>query len=122
MIIGIGTDIQEISKFEKKSTNPLFLKKLFTENEILLLKNKRMESYVGFFCVKEAIAKAFGTGFRTFMPNQIEVYYDPKGKPCVKLLDNALNLSKQLNITDINISISHSGDFAVAFVVCENCN
>lgn len=122
MIIGIGTDIQEISKFEKKFDNSNFLKKLFTENELLTLKNKGTQSYVGFFCVKEAVAKALGTGFKTFMPTSVEVYYNSNGQPCVRLFNNALDLSKQLSISNINVSISHSGNFAVAFVVCENCS
>ncbi len=122
MIIGVGTDIQTISSFEAKKSNKSLLKKLFTEAELSILKKKGTQSYVGFFCAKEATAKALGTGFRTFMPNDIEIQTDSYGKPNIILKNKALELSNTLNISNISVSISHSGDYCVAFVVCEsNC-
>ena len=35
----------------------------------------------GDFAVKEAVAKVFGTGFRDFMPGDIEVLRDELGSP-----------------------------------------
>ncbi len=120
MIIGIGTDIQIISDFEKKKNNNNLLKKLFTEKELSILEKKSTKSYVGFFCAKEATAKALGTGFRNFMPTDIEVLNDSYGKPFITLRNKALELSQSLNISTINVSISHSGDYCVAFVICES--
>ncbi len=121
MIIGIGTDIQLISAFEKKKSNENLLKKLFTEKELSILISKSTKSYVGFFCVKEALVKALGTGFVGIKPTDIEVSYLDSGKPFVSLHNGALELSKNLMITTIHVSISHSGDYAQAFVVLE-CN
>ncbi len=120
MIIGIGTDIQVISDFQKKQNNENLLKKLFTEKELSILEKKSTKSYVGFFCAKEATAKALGTGFRTFMPTDIEVLNDSYGKPFITLKNKALELSQSLNVSNINVSISHSGDYCVAFVICES--
>ncbi len=120
MIIGIGTDIQTISDFEKKKDNESLLKKLFTETELSILEKKSTKSYVGFFCAKEATAKALGTGFRNFMPTDIEILKDSNGKPFITLKNKALELSKTLNISNINVSISHSGFYCVDFVICES--
>ncbi len=119
MIVGIGTDIQIISDFEQKKNNKKLMSKLFTERELSILEKKSIKSYVGFFCAKEATAKALGTGFVSFMPNDIEVSNDSYGKPFITLKNKALELSQSLNISNINVSISHSGDYCVAFVVCE---
>lgn len=120
MIIGIGTDIQSISKFEKKMHKETFLNLIFTKGELATLKNKKPKSYVGYFCAKEAMAKALGTGFVGFSPKDIEIHKTPTGKPYLKLLNNANVLSNSLNIEKINLSISHSDDYAVAFVICED--
>ncbi len=122
MIIGIGTDIQTISAFEKKKSSKNLLKKLFTEQELSILKSKSTKSYVGFFCVKEALVKALGTGFVGVAPTDIEVTYFENGKPFVTLHKKALEVSTNLNVTNIHVSISHSGDYAQAFVVLENTN
>ncbi len=120
MIIGIGTDIQIISKFEKKIDNERFLDKLFTMEELSILKGKSSKSYVGFFCAKEAMAKALGTGFVGFTPKDIEIKKTPEGKPFITLYNKAETISKHININNINVSISHSDDYAIAFVVCED--
>ncbi len=120
MIIGIGTDIQTISAYEKRKNNKSLLNKLFTQSELSILEKKSTQSYVGFFCAKEATAKALGTGFRTFMPTDIEVLTDSYGKPFVTLKGKALELANTLDVSNINVSISHSGDYCVAFVVCES--
>ncbi len=104
---------------KKKKDNISLLKKLFTEEELSILEKKSTKSYVGFFCAKEATAKALGTGFRSFMPTDIEISNDPYGKPVINLKNKALELSKSLNISNINVSISHSGDYCVAFVVLD---
>lgn len=118
MIIGVGTDIQHISKFNKNNTR--LLNKLFTPSELLILNNKKTQSYVGYFCAKEATAKALGTGFNGFLPKDIEVIKSDNGKPSIVLHGKALEISKTLNISSINVSISHSDDYCVAFVVCES--
>ncbi len=120
MVVGIGTDIQLISAFTNKKNKEALLKKLFTEQELSILKSKSPKSYVGFFCVKEACVKALGTGFVGVRPTDIEISYLESGKPFVTLHNKALELSNALNANNIHISISHSGDYAQAFVVLES--
>ena len=50
----------------------------------------------GNFAVKEAVAKVFGTGFRTFGPREIEVLRDELGKPHVMLYGKAEETAKRL--------------------------
>ncbi len=120
MIVGIGTDIQVISSFTNKKNNKALLNKLFTEEELSILKSKPPKSYVGFFCVKEALVKALGTGFVGIRPTDVEINYLESGKPFVTLHNKALELSNSLKVNNIHVSISHSGDYAQAFVVLES--
>lgn len=118
MIFSVGTDIIEIERIEKASLKGGFLYKIFTENEINAFKNK-FNSLAGNFAVKEAVVKAFGTGFGKIEPKDIEVLRDEKRKPYVKLYNEALSFAEKNNIKNIHISISHNKNDAVAFVVAE---
>jgi holo-[acyl-carrier protein] synthase len=114
MIYGIGTDIIEISRFFNSSDT--FLKKVYTENELALFADKP-QSLAGNFAAKEAVAKAVGTGFRTFSPKDIEILRLPSGAPVVTLYNGASELCGD---KIIHISISHNKDTACAFAVIEN--
>lgn len=121
MIIGIGTDIIEIERIEEAiNRTPMFLKKVFTENEIDLFKSRsmRMETIAGNFAAKEALSKALGTGFRGYSLKDFEVLRDELGKPiinpCEKIKEN---IGKEG--IKINVSISHNRSSAIAFVVVE---
>ncbi|MGL6173129.1 MAG: holo-ACP synthase [Cellulosilyticaceae bacterium] len=122
MIIGIGTDIIEISRVKQAiERNEKFKQKLFTEKEQSYFEkvNNRVESIAGNFAAKEAISKALGTGFRKFGMEDIEILRDGVGKPSVVLLGGAKVLGDQLGIESIMITISHCKEYAVAFAVAE---
>ncbi|WP_426350127.1 holo-ACP synthase [Alloiococcus sp. CFN-8] len=121
MIIGVGTDIIEISRVEKavKRTSGL-LEKIFTPEEIKSAGNgRRSESLAGYFAAKEAMGKALGTGIRGFSFKDIEVYKDSLGKPCIKVTGPAENICDSMGVRSIHLSISHSRDNAMAFIVLE---
>ena len=42
-ILGIGVDIVEKNRIKKSLTNKLFIKRIFTNTEILLAKNKKIK-------------------------------------------------------------------------------
>ena len=117
MIIGIGTDIIEIKRIIKANTSKSFKKNTFTKDELEKIKNPI--SLAGNFAGKEAVAKAFGTGFSNFYPNEIEILRDNKGKPYINLYKNAKLIGEKLGVKKIHISISHSKENAIAFVVLE---
>lgn len=117
MIKGIGTDIIEIQRISSASEG--FFKRIFTNKEMQYFHGRNYEVLAGSFAVKEAVAKALGTGFRGFSPKDIEVLRDDLGKPYVILYENARSLFEQLNGTAVFVSISHNKSNAVGFAVIE---
>lgn len=118
MIIGIGTDLVEVDRVVSACDNSRFLEKYFTSLEIELIKSDRKKSADN-FAVKEAVSKMFGTGFRGFSLIDIEVLRDELGKPYVRLYQNALEISNNLGIKKIYVSISNTKTYAQAFVIGE---
>lgn len=118
MIIGIGTDIIEISRFA--DINQKVIKKIFTPLEIKYTTQKKIESMAGIFAAKESVVKCFGTGFKKISIRDIEILHNKKNAPSVKLHNDALKLSQELKISDIKLSISHSNNFAIAFAIAQN--
>lgn len=118
MIIGIGTDIIEISRVKKACEKQRFKEKCYTENEIVCI-GSRTESLAGNFAVKEAVSKALGTGFRGFCLRDVECLRDELGKPYVVLHGGALERFENIGGKNILVSISHSKSDAIAFVIIE---
>ncbi len=119
MIIGLGTDIVEISRIKKAiERTSTFLEKVYTKKEIEYISKKKnpYPSYAGRFAAKEAISKAFGTGVRKFGLLDIEILNDDLGKPLVYLSDE---LIKKYN-GKLNLSISHSKEYATATAILED--
>lgn len=107
----IGIDIAEVSRIRLAiEKNSKFAERVFTENEInyIFQNTVKWESAAGFFAAKEAYSKLLGTGIGEISFKDIEVLHDEKGAPYLVV--------KGVKST-LNISISHSGDTAVA-VVC----
>ena len=118
MIIGIGTDLVEISRIEKACEKEAFLMRCFTEGERRAFAGSPAK-LAGNFAVKEAVAKVFGTGFRGFGPGHIEVLRDGLGKPYVNLYGPAKKKAEELEIRAIWVSITNTGVYASAFAVGE---
>ena len=112
-LIGIGVDIEEINRFEDMENINKFLNKIFTENEIEYCYSKKnpYPSIAARFCGKEAVVKAFSHHNDKLPLNQIEILNAPNGVPFVRLLNND---SKEFNI---QISLSHTKEIAVAFAI-----
>lgn len=118
MILGVGTDLVEISRIERACRKDHFVKGVFTDRESRQAMGSASK-LAGSFVVKEAVAKALGTGFRTFMPIDVEVLRDPLGKPYVILYGGALERFCQMGMEQIQVSISNTGEYAMAFAVGE---
>lgn len=119
MIMGVGVDIVKIERFAKKPLSQNLKNRLFTPHEQAYLKNRKANSMAGLFAAKEAIAKAIGTGFKGFWPNDIEIQHDENGKPHVKLHGNA---KKATPSGSFSVSISHNETDAVAFAILSTTN
>ena len=115
-IVGIGIDIIEIERILEACSKVSFLNKCFTKREQEIIE-KRKTRAATCFAGKEAVAKAFGTGFSGFMPVDIEILRDENGAPYVNLYGRAREKAKELMISRIHISLSDTKGIAGAYVV-----
>ena len=120
MILGVGTDIIEISRIAGAATES-FLKKYFTNEEIFRYQQMKNSapSIAADFAAKEAVAKAIGTGFRGFSSNEIEIGRDELGRPFVCTYGRCADICRQKGIENFYISLSHCKEFAVAYTIAE---
>ena len=125
MILGIGTDIIEIARIERslERHREAFLRRVFTAGEIAYCERKRRnaaESFAARFAAKEAGAKALGTGIsRGVSWRELEVRRLPGRAPELLLHGRAAEIAAALGIERLALSITHSRDFSMAFVVAE---
>jgi phosphopantetheine--protein transferase-like protein len=123
-LILIGHDIQSIKELEKKSVllnSPLFFSNY--EREYCSKKTKSLASLTGLLCAKEALVKAF-TGLSdlpTFTFSDFEIRHSDNGRPKVQLNGNFALWCQEKNVA-IDVSISHSEDWASATVLLYNKN
>lgn len=117
MIIGVGTDILEIDRI--KAMKDSIRDRIFTAEERRQA-NGKISMLAGDFACKEAVAKTFGTGFRDFRPEDIEILRDSLGKPYAKLYRGALKQFQDLNGTALHLSISDTSALVIGFAVLEN--
>lgn len=121
MIIGVGTDVIEIARIKKACEKEAFLLRVFTQEERRQA-GEKVSRLAGDFAVKEAVSKVFGTGFRTFGLQEIEVLRDDLGKPFVKLTGTAERLAGEMGIARLHVSITNTETLAIAFAVGEGEN
>ncbi len=93
-----------------------FLDRVYTAGE-QARSGGRAEELAARFAAKEAVSKALGTGMRGVLWKEIEVVNDLRGKPLVRLHGAAQRRATELGFTDIDVSLTHSRDLAIAFVV-----
>lgn len=124
-IVGLGTDIVEITRIEsviERSADSL-AKRILTEYEYAQYQQqtKPARFLAKRFAVKEAAAKALGTGIRNGLAfNQFEVTNDELGKPILTLNGEALRLANNLKATHFHVSITDERHYAVATVIIES--
>jgi holo-[acyl-carrier protein] synthase len=116
----IGVDIIEIERIAQsiERFGDLFLNRVYTESELVYC-NGRISSLAARWAAKEATAKALGTGIGDVGWREIEVVCEFNGRPVLQLHGAAVELAAQLGIAEFAISLSHTKDYAVAFVVGE---
>ncbi len=121
MKIKCGTDIIEVSRI-KESIEKLgdkFLNKIYTKKEIeycLSKNNMKYQNLAARFAAKEAIFKAISSLLKNKYEmtwTDVEVLNDENGRPYVHFLNN------NYNIEQIDISISHLKEYAIATCIVE---
>src|ERR1700733_8989666 len=125
VIVGLGLDIAEIARIEAALTRhgaPI-LERLYPPAEVAYCESHRnkFERYAGRFAAKEAAMKALGTGWRAGIRwRDIEVIREPSGKPTLDLQGVARERANKMGVKNISLTITHSGNLALAEVIFEN--
>jgi len=114
-MISLGADIVKIVRIKKLVEDKKFTDRIFTDNEIEYC-NSHTKSYIHFsgkYAAKEAVKKALLSNklIENISMKEIEVLNNPDKSPYITL--------NKLNDIKCNISISHDGDYAIAFVIIE---
>ena len=124
-ILGIGVDIVENSRIAKLIKNELFIKRIFSNSEILIANKIRDKKgyYSKRFAAKEAFAKSIGTGFRdNFNFKDISIINNKLGKPSFVINEKIKKVvKKQFKITSFNffLSISDEKNYSIAYVILQ---
>lgn len=113
-----GVDIAEISRIAQavERWGQRFLDRVYTPAEQRYC-GMRMQRLAGRFAAKEAISKVLGTGIRYVHWRELEILPDPAGKPTVTLYGRAAGRAAALGLGPIGVSITHTGDLAMAFAL-----
>jgi len=125
VIVGLGLDIAEIDRIESAIARhgAPFLERIYTPREIAYCEShkNKFERYAARFAAKEAAMKALGTGWRHGVRwRDIEVAREPGGRPTLHLEGAAREFAERLGVKNIALTITHSGNFALAQVIFEN--
>ena len=120
-VLAVGIDFESISRVENLLTRygERFLQRIFTDDEISFSQKRRRtaQHLTGRFSAKEATMKALGTGRALgVLWRNIEVIRS-KGAPELRLHGQAAQRCQQLGASRSLLSISYSGDFALAQVL-----
>ena len=124
-ILGIGVDIVENLRIRKLLKNKLFIKRIFSNSEILIANKKKDKSgyYSKRFAAKEAFAKSIGIGLRKNLNfNDISIVNDKLGKPSFIINEKIKKIvKKKFKITSFNffLSISDEKKYSVAYVILQ---
>ena len=121
-IVGIGTDIIECGRIARMLDHHAerFTNHVFTNEEIRYCSGRKVaeQHFAGRWAAKEAVLKAFGTGWIAGIAwRDVEVVIMPGGKPTIRLHRGALQKALDLGIAEVLISISHCKSHATATAI-----
>jgi holo-[acyl-carrier protein] synthase len=113
-----GVDIVEVERVRRAVDRygEIFTARCFTPGEVDRC-GGRVSALAARFAAKEAAAKALGTGIGDVGWREIEVVHDERGRPDLVLHGAAAALAESLQLVEWSISLSHTREHAIAFVV-----
>ena len=118
-MIKCGTDIIEVNRIKEALDKKGFKERIYTEKEIKYCEGKNIQkyqSYSGRFAAKEAISKALTDNIKDKYKikwTDYEIMNDKTGKPYVNIY------IENINIKNIELSISHCKEYATAICIVE---
>ena len=128
MSISTGVDLAEVERIQAAIEHPRigqrFRDRVFTASEIAYCEKKqrgKYESYAGRFAAKEAVMKALGRGWGAKVRwLDIEVARARSGKPEIVLHDKTAQLAAELGIRRWALSITHTKQHGLAYVIAQD--
>lgn len=117
-MLATGVDMVAIDRIARAEARhgERFRRRTFTEQELAYCQG-RADRLAGRFAVKEAVAKALGTGIGDVAWKDIEVVCDDRGGPHLLLHNEAAALAASLGLKEWSISLSHTSTHAIALAV-----
>ncbi len=124
-IIGLGTDVVEILRIEEQAARlgVRFAQRILTPAELAQWRTHKAPSRLlaKRFAVKEAAAKALGTGIgRGVSFQHIELQHNEHGAPRLHLSAGAAARFESLGGRHCHVSLSDERHYAVATVILES--
>lgn len=115
MIVGVGIDVVEIDRFERKlRETPAMSERLFTPSE----RSLHVRSLAARFAAKEALSKALGAPAGMSWQDA-EVVKNSDGQPYFRTGGTVADRMDALGVASLHLSMTHDGGIASAIVVAE---
>jgi len=115
-VVGLGVDIVEIKEIKRivlGKAGEKFIEGTFTKNEIACARCKNIFKFATSFAAKEAVYKAFGTGW--IEGKDVEVIRSKEeGTPSIKLHGEIVKIAKKRKIKKVLVSLSYIESSAIA--------
>ena len=117
-----GIDLVETARITRAiaQSGESFLRRVFTDAERAYCEShaRSAQSYAARWAAKEAVAKALGCGIgEKASLTEIEVTREPNGQPRIQLHGTAAATAAALNVQEVRVSLTHTENYAAAFVV-----
>ncbi len=128
MILGVGIDLVDVPRFQQTldRQGQAFLKKIAHSEELdhapspSSIESAKVEYWAGRFAAKEAFSKALGTGIgKNFSLNEMGVIKAQSGAPVAVVSQRLQTMLNERSVSKIHVSISHTGQNAIAMVILE---
>lgn len=121
MIVGVGTDIVGVPRFEASLVRtPGLLPRCWTDAERVTGRGqaRKPRSLAARFAAKEAAAKAVGAP-RGWSWQDVEVVVGPGGRPLLRVSGLLARIADAAGVTHWHCSLTHDAELAQAVVVAE---
>ena len=117
-ILGLGVDLAEIERVRSLLERyPRFAERCFTahEREYAFSHARPERRLAARFAGKEAVMKSLGTGWRQIRWTDVEI--SGGGAPRAVLRGTAAARAAALGVTEVLVTLTHTGDLALAVAV-----
>ena len=124
-LLGLGTDIFELSRIEAgiQRSGDRLARRILCANEWAVYQQHQqpVRFLAKRFAVKEAAAKALGTGIRNGLAfEQFEVVNDVLGKPGLVFHARAAEMAAEMGVKSVHVTLADERRYACATVILES--